>query len=92
MIETRTINAQGVLVLPKLFANSTVTIEYCSETEIRVLRTADAPEVEPEFVEEDPIVLSAHDMSLFIEALENPLTPNAALQVAAARHRARHVK
>lgn len=84
--ETRTTDSKGRVSLPKAFANSTVIIEKVSDTELRVRKARVVPEDEVPFREESALVLSDRDRDRFLEALEHPPEPNAALLRAAALH------
>ena len=84
--ETRTTDSKGRVSLPKAFANSTVIIEQVSETELRVRKARVVPEDDLRFSEESPLVLSDRDRDRFLEALEHPPEPNAALLRAAVQH------
>jgi uncharacterized protein (DUF1778 family) len=79
-LDTRSTDAKGRVCLPKTFANSTVIIEQVSETELRIRKARVIPEGEMPFVEETPIVLSDQERKRFLQALENPPKPNAALR------------
>ena len=87
--ETRTTDAKARLVLPKSFANSTVIVEQVSETEIRVRRAKVVAEDDLPFTEESATPLSDRDRDRFLELLNNPAAPAAALKAAAARHKDR---
>ena len=84
--ETRTTDTKGRVTLPRSFANSAIIIEHVSETELRIRRARVIPEDEILFREEAPLVLSDRDRDRFLEVLDNPPKPNAALRKAAARH------
>ena len=84
--ETRTTDTKGRVTLPKSFANSAIIIEHVSETELRIRRARVIPEDEIRIREESPLVLSNRDRDRFLEVLDNPPKPNAALRKAAARH------
>ena len=84
--ETRTTDTKGRVTLPRSFANSAIIIEHVSETELRIRRARVIPEDEIRFREEAPLVLSDQDRDRFLEVLDNPPKPNAALRKAAARH------
>ena len=84
--ETRTTDTKGCVTLPKSFANSAIIIEHVSETELRIRRARVIPEDEIRFREESPLMLSNRDRDRFLEVLDNPPKPNAALRKAAARH------
>jgi hypothetical protein len=88
--QTRTTDAKGRVCLPKAFASATVIIEQLSETELRVRKARVIPEDEIRFREETPLVLSNRDRDRFLELLDNPPKPNAALRQAAARHTKKH--
>jgi Protein of unknown function (DUF1778) len=83
--ETRTTDAKGRVCLPKAFANATVIIEQVSDTELRVRKARVVPEDEVRFREETMLVLSDRDRERFLNALDHPPKPNAALRRAAAR-------
>ena len=83
---TRTTDTKARVTLPRAFANSTVIIEHVSETELRVRKARVIPEDEIQFREQSPILLSDRDRDRFLELLDNPPKPNAALRKAAARH------
>ncbi|HEX3150350.1 MAG TPA: DUF1778 domain-containing protein [Gemmataceae bacterium] len=90
LTETRTIDAKGRITLPKAFAESTVLIEQVSDTEIRIRKARVVPEDEVQFPEEGPIRLSPRDWKRFLDALDNPPAPNAALKKALAGYKKRH--
>jgi len=58
-----------------------------SDVEVRIRRTDAIPEVETEFTEERMTVLSDRDRDRFLELLENPPAPHAALRKALAERR-----
>jgi hypothetical protein len=78
--ETRSTDAKGRVSLPKAFANATVIIEQVSENELRIRRARVIPEDEIRFPEESPIVLSEQERERFLQALDHPPEPNAALR------------
>ena len=78
--ETRTTDAKGRVCLPKAFANATVIIEQVSENELRIRKARVIPEDEIRFAEETAIVLSDRDRQQFLQALDHPPKPNAALR------------
>ena len=80
LTETRTADKKGRITLPKAFAGATVLIEQVSETEVRIRKARVVPEDEVVFPEESPIRLSARDWKRFLEVLDNPPEPNAALK------------
>ena len=87
--ETRTTDAKGRLVLPKAFANATVIIEQVSETEVRIRKARVILEDDVRFYEETASPLSDRDRERFLDLLDNPPAPAAALVRAAAKHRKR---
>ncbi len=89
-IHTRTTDAKGRVTLPRDFANATVIIEHLNDTELRVRKARIVPEEEFRFREENPTVLSNEARDRFIELLDNPPKPNAALRRAARRHAKRN--
>jgi hypothetical protein len=87
---SRTTDAKGRICLPRAFANATVIIEQVSDTEIRIRKARVIPEDEVRFYEETAAPLSDRDRDRFLDLLDNPPKPNAALRRAAARHAKRH--
>ena len=85
-IHTRTTDAKGRVTLPRDFANSTVIIEHVNETELRIRKARIVAEDQLSFREENPTVLSNEDRDRFIQLLDNPPKPDAALRCAARRH------
>jgi hypothetical protein len=79
-METRSTDAKGRISLPKSFANATVIIEQVSDTELRIRKARVIPEDEIRFAEETPIILSDQDRQQFLQALDHPPEPNAALR------------
>ena len=79
-LETGSTDAKGRVNLPKAFANATVIIEQVSENELRIRRARVIPEEEVRFSEEAPIVLSDGERERFLQALDHPPKPNAALR------------
>jgi len=90
LTETRTADKKGRITLPSGFAGATVLIEQLSDTEVRIRKARVIPENEVVFPEESPIRLSARDWKRFLEALDNPPEPNAALKKALTGYKARH--
>jgi uncharacterized protein (DUF1778 family) len=84
--ETRTTDTKARVTLPRAFANSAIIIEHVSETELRIRKARVIPEDEIRFREESPLVLSDRDRDRFLDLLDNPPKPNAALRKAVARH------
>jgi hypothetical protein len=90
LTETRTADAKGRVTLPKGFAGATLIIKQVSETELRIHKARVVPEDEVPLLESTTIRLSPRDWKRFIEVLDNPPPPNAALKKAFARYRKRH--
>lgn len=88
-LETRTTDAKGRVSLPRAFANATVIIEQVSENELRIRKARVIPEDELRFSEESPTVLSDRDRARFLEALDHPPEPTAALRKLMARKAAK---
>jgi len=86
--ESRTTDARGRISLPKAFANATVIIEQISETEIRIRKARVITEDEGRFYEETAEPLSDRDRDRFLDLLDNPPRPTAALRRAASKQRA----
>jgi hypothetical protein len=89
-IETRTTDAKARVTLPKAFANSTVVIEQVSDSEVRIRKARVIPEDEIRFYEETATPLSNRDRDRFLELLDNPPRPNAALRRAAEKSAKHH--
>jgi uncharacterized protein DUF1778 len=78
--ETRSTDAKGRVSLPKAFVNATVIIEQINENELRIRKARVIPEDEIRFPEEAAIVLSDEQRERFLQALDHPPKPNAALR------------
>ena len=79
--ETKTVDARARGTLPRDFAKSTVILEKISDTELRI-RKANKTEVDRVFPEQTATPLSDRDRDRFLELIENPPLPNAALREA----------
>jgi hypothetical protein len=66
--------------LPKAFANATVIIEQLNENELRIRKARVIPEDEIRFSEEALVGLSDRERERFLQALDQPPKPNAALR------------
>ena len=88
-IETRTTDTKARVTLPRAFANATVIIEQVSETEVRIRKARVILEDDVRFYEETASPLSDRDRERFLDLLDNPPAPAAALVRAAAKHRKR---
>ena len=89
-LETRSSDAKGRICLPKGFANSTLLVEQVSDTELRIRKAVTIPEDEVVFREESMTCLSDHDRDRFLELLDNPPAPNAALKRAMKKYSKRN--
>jgi hypothetical protein len=88
--QTCVADAEARVVLPTGFANATLIVEQLSDVEVRI-RKKDAIEGdETEFAEERMTTLSDRDRDRFLQLLEDPPEPNAALRKAMAEHPERH--
>ena len=74
LTETRTADAKGRITLPKAFAGATVIVEQVSETEVRIRKARVVPE------DEGPIRLTPAERDRFLDILDDPPKPNAALK------------
>jgi uncharacterized protein DUF1778 len=88
--ETRTVDAKSRLLLPKEFANATVTVERVGENEIRIRKAVVVPVDEFPLIEGHLKPLSDRDRDLFLQLLENPPEPTPALRKALQLHKKRH--
>lgn len=79
-LQTRSTDSKGRVSLPRTFANATVIIEQVSENELRIRKARVIPEDEIRFSEEMPIILSEAERERFLQALDHPPRPNAALR------------
>jgi hypothetical protein len=84
-IDTRSTDSKGRICLPKGFANATVIMDQLSETEIRIRKAVVIPEDEVRFYEETTSPLSDADRDRFLQLLDKPPEPSAALRRAVAR-------
>ncbi len=88
--ETCVADAEARVALPTGFANATLVIEQLSDVEVRIRKKDALQDDETLFVEERITVLSDRDRDRFLELLENPPEPTAALRRAMAEHRRQH--
>ena len=88
--ETQLADATARVVLPKGFAKATVILEEISETEVRICKASGSVEAEGEFLEQTVTILADRDRDLFLQLIENPPSPNAALQKAISEDRKQH--
>lgn len=88
--ETQTVDARARVTLPKDFAKATVILEKISENELRIRKTSGTVKPEAEFPEEAMTALSDRDRDRFLELIENPPAPNAALRKAMSKRRNGH--
>ncbi len=88
--DVRTVDAKSRLLLPKEFANATVTIERVSPTEIRIQKAIVIPESSLPLLEDSLKPLSDRDRDFFLNLLDNPPEPTPAFLAAAARYKKRH--
>lgn len=84
---TRMADADGRIKLPKKFANVKVVVQIQPAT-MSTLRTRKTSK--GRFVEESVTRLSDADRDRFLELLDSPPKPNAALKKAMAKYRASH--
>jgi uncharacterized protein (DUF1778 family) len=89
-METRSTDAKGRISLPKAFANATVIIEQVSDTEVRIRKAVVIPQDEVRFLEESSLPLSDRDRDRFLDLLDNPPAPNAALKRAFKKQAGQH--
>ncbi len=96
--ETQTADDRARVILPKGFAKATVVVEQVSKTEIRIRKTGGKVEIraskknapsalKARFAEERVLKLSNRDRNRFLDLLDNPPAPNAALRKAMSKHR-----
>lgn len=88
--EVRTVDAKSRLLLPKEFANATVTVERVGENEIRIRKAVVVPVDEFPLIEDQLKPLSDRDRDLFLSLLDNPPDPTPALRKALRLHKKRH--
>lgn len=88
--QTRTADERGRVTLPKGFANATVIVQQINESEVRIRLVSEEKGEQQQFVEEMITPLSNVDRDRFLELLETPPKPNAALKRAMAKLRAHH--
>ena len=85
---TRTADAEARIKLPKKFANAKVVVQI-QPAKTSALRTRKGAS-KSRFVEESITRLSDADRDRFLQLLESPPKPNAALKKAMAKYRASH--
>jgi hypothetical protein len=84
-MEIRSTDSKGRISLPRAFANATVINDQVSDTELHIRKAVVVPEDEMRFFEERGIPLSDRDRDRFLDLLDSPPAPNAALKRAAKR-------
>lgn len=84
---TRTADADARIKLPKKFANARVVVQI-QPAKASAARTSRA--TKGRFVEESIVRLSDADRDRFLQLLESPPKPNAALEKAMVKYRASH--
>jgi uncharacterized protein (DUF1778 family) len=82
---TQATDSEGRISLPKGFANATVIVDQLSETELRIRKAMGKAEHEADFYEETIAPLSDAGRDRFLELLDNPPEPSAALKRAVER-------
>ena len=85
---TRTADADARIKLPKKFANAKVVVQVLPANTLASRPRKGAPK--SRFVEESITRLSDADRDRFLQLLESPPKPNAALKKAMAKYRASH--
>lgn len=88
--ESRTVDSKSRLLLPKEFANATVLVERIGDNEIRIRKAVVMPVDEFPLIEDQLRPLSDRARDFFLNLLDNPPEPTAALVAAAAQHKKRH--
>jgi hypothetical protein len=80
--DVRVTDAKARLTLPKAFANSTVLVEVISENEVVIRKAKVVPLTAEDELPPLPHMqpLDAADAALFLQLLDNPSPPNAALR------------
>ena len=77
--EIRVTDSKARLTLPRAFANSTLLLEIRNDNEIVIRKAKVVPLAKGESAP-TKIQLSDRDWEAFVEALDNPPEPNAALK------------
>ena len=85
---TRTADADARIKLPKKFANAKVVVQI-QPAQSSTPRTRKGA-AKTRFIEESIVRLSDADRDRFLQLLESPPKPNAALKKAMAKYRASH--
>ena len=88
--EVRTVDSKCRLLLPKDYANATVTIELVGVGEIRIRKAVVVPEADLPLLEDGLKPLSKRDRDLFLGLLDNPPEPTPAFRAAATKYKKRH--
>lgn len=89
-MDLRTVDDKGRIVLPRNFANATVTVEMVSDSELRIQKAVVIPQAALPLMEDALQPLSDRDRDLFLDLLENPPEPNAAFRKSAEAYKKRH--
>jgi hypothetical protein len=82
-IDTRNTDSKGRVTLPRGFANASVIVEQVSDTEVRIRKAVVIAEDELAFYEQSSQPLSDRDRERFLDLLDHPPTPTAALKKSA---------
>ncbi|HEY2911589.1 MAG TPA: DUF1778 domain-containing protein [Gemmataceae bacterium] len=88
----RTVDDKCRVVLPKEFANATVTLEMVGEAELRIRKAVVIPEASLPLLEQNLKPLSKRDRDLFLNLIDSPPEPTPAFRAAAARYKKRHAR
>lgn len=84
------VDSKSRLLLPKEYANATVTVDIVSDNEIRIQKAVIIAQADFPFVEEGLKPLSNRARDRFLELLDNPPEPTSAFRKAAAKYKKRH--
>lgn len=85
--ETQIVDDQARVMLPGLFAQTAVTVEIVSPSEVRIRKVGTHGDAASALPEEHVPVLSDRDRDRFLELISSPPLANAALRRAMAAHR-----
>jgi hypothetical protein len=88
--DIRTVDSKCRVLLPREFANATVTIESTSPGEIRIRKAVVLPEADLPLIEQSLPPLSDRDRDFFLALLDNPPPPTPALRAAMAKYKRGH--
>lgn len=79
MVDTTRADAEGRIILPEGFANTTLIVERLGDSEVRIRKPDAETGEDVRFREEQPLTLSDRDRDALLALIDEPPAPNEAL-------------